>query len=108
MVQRTYRELAELTSRDTVSLPDVHSASKDTVINIEIDFVSCLFKVNLHLRFYLILWGCYLGSSRPSVDRALSTLGCFIIRPDRISKFKIAGRHGNPAIIQVATPIAIK
>ena len=46
-----------------------------------------------------------LGSSRPSVDRALSALGCFF--EGRISRFNNAGRNVNPAIMHVANPADI-
>jgi hypothetical protein len=57
--------------------------------------------------YYSLIWGLYLGSSRPSVDRALSALGCSVDPGERISKFNSAGRKVNPAIIHVARPLVI-
>src|SRR5438128_1321845 len=52
----------------------------------------------------------YLGSSRPSVDHALSVLGRFFCAGDfgwRRNQLSKAGKNVKPAIMQVANPIDI-
>ena len=54
-----------------------------------------------HLRLF------YLGSSRPSVDSALSALGRFVGTFGLINRFNSAGKNVNPATMHVASPVVI-
>src|ERR1035437_2613640 len=69
--------------------------------NIRIDMKWHFSTLVADLRFY------YLGSSRPSVDSALSALGRSVGTFGRISRFNSAGKNVNPATMHVASPAVI-
>ena len=75
--------------------------------NIAIDFDFGSFNLSGAIEVYLSVRFYYLGSSRPSVDRALSALGCLLFPRRRNIRLSSAGKKVSPAIMQVVIPTDI-
>src|ERR1041385_7906949 len=101
------RGLRQVSGFVPIPLQDRAVGVKAQRFNIEFDFFGCFLMLEMHLRFLPEFSGCYLGSSRPSVDRALSALGCFVNSPRRCKRFNNAGKKVTPAIMHAAVPVAI-